>query len=129
VETTRKLRRELTYEVAKLNGLQRSGDLTVDDARTKTLAREIRKQAGICLDLLDQYQSILPGRMWSHAESKCGPLREDLRRTEIHFREVSGEFQSRLHGESYRRPAPEWRWDDIDEVEDCLDISDSGARN
>ena len=90
---------------------------------------EIRKQAGICLGLLDQYQSIVPGRMWSYAESKCRPLREDLRRTEIHFREVSGEFQSRLQGASYRRSAPEWRWDAIDKVDDCLDISDSGARN
>lgn len=88
MESTRKLRRELTYEVAKLNGLQPSGDLTVDDASTKALAIEIRKQAGICLDLLDQYQSSLPGRMWFYAESKCQPLREDLKRTEMHFREV-----------------------------------------
>jgi hypothetical protein len=129
VESTRKLRSELTYEVAKLNGLQRSGDLTVDDASTKALAMEIRRQAGICLGLLDRYQSSLPGRMWSYAENKCQPLREDLKRTEMHFREVSGEFQRSTQRRTYRHPAREWSWDEIYEVEDCLDSSDSGARN
>jgi hypothetical protein len=129
VESTRKLRRKLTYEVAKLNGLQRSGDLTVDDASTKALAIEIRKTAGICLDLLDQYQASLPGRMWSYGESKCQPLREDLKRTEMHFREVSAEFQRHTQGRSFSHSAREWRWGDIYEVEECLDSLVSGARN
>jgi hypothetical protein len=33
VESTRKLRRELGYEVAKLHGLQQTVDLTLDDAK------------------------------------------------------------------------------------------------
>lgn len=93
--STRKLRKELTDEVAKLRGLQQPLDPTLDDVSAKALAIQIREQAGICLDLLDQYQSSPPGRMWSDAETKCQPLREDLKRTEMLARAASGEWERR----------------------------------
>jgi hypothetical protein len=95
VASTRKLRKELTYEVAKLHALQHSLDPTLDDVSAKASAVQIREQAGICLDLLDQYQSSPPGRMWSGAERKCQPLRENLKRTERLFRAASGEWERR----------------------------------
>jgi hypothetical protein len=95
VANTRKLRKELIYEVAKLRGLQQSLDPTLDDVSAKELAIQIREQAGVCLDLLDQYQSSSPGRMWSDAERKCQPLRENLKRTERVFRAASGEWARR----------------------------------
>jgi hypothetical protein len=95
VASTRKLRKELTDEVAKLRGLQRSLDPTLDDVSVRAFATQIREQAGICLDLLDQYQSSAPGRMWSDAETKCQPLREDLKRTEMLSRAASGEWERR----------------------------------
>jgi hypothetical protein len=95
VASTRKLRKELTYEVAKLRGLQQSLDQNPDEASAKALVIQIREQAGICLGLLDQYQSSAPGQMWSVAERKCQPLREDLKRTEMLFRAASGEWQRR----------------------------------
>ena len=93
--STRKLRKELTCEVAKLRGLQQSVDPTLDHVSARPLAIQIRKQAGVCLDLLDHYQSSAPGRMWSYAERKCQPLREDLKRTEMLFRAASGEWARR----------------------------------
>lgn len=93
--STRKLRRELTYEVAKLRGLQLSYGPTLDDVSARRQAIQIRDQAGHCLHLLNQYQSNVPGRMWSYAESKCRPLREDLKRTEMLFRAASGEMERR----------------------------------
>lgn len=93
--SSRKLRKELIYEVAKLRALQQSFDPTLDDVRARPLAIQIREQAGICLDLLDTYQSSTPGRMWSDAERKCLPLREDLKRTERVFRAASGEWARR----------------------------------
>jgi hypothetical protein len=105
VANTRKHRRELTYEVAKLRGLERFVDPNLDDASAKALATQIRDQAEICLDLLDQYQSSVPGRMWSYAERTCQPLRNDLNRTARHFRAESGEWElrsdERLWGQSW----------------------------
>jgi hypothetical protein len=95
VTSSRKLRKELTYQVAKLRGLQLSLDPTLDVVSARPLAIQILEQAGICLDLLDQYQSSPPGRMWSDAERKCQPLREDLKRTERLFRAASGEWTRR----------------------------------
>ena len=60
MESTRKLRRELGYELAKLQALQESVDQTQDDASAKALAVQIREQAGICLTRLDRYQSSVP---------------------------------------------------------------------
>lgn len=102
---TRKHRRELNYEVAKLRVLQQFVEPIQNDPRAKALAIEIRDQAEICLDLLDQYQSSLPGRMWSYAERTCQPLRQDLKRTAMHFRAASGEWELRtgehLWGQSW----------------------------
>jgi hypothetical protein len=95
VASTRKLRKELTFELAKLRGLEHSVDGTPDDARAKALAIEIREQAVVCLDLLDQYESSVTGPTWSYAEMKCQPLREDLKRTEMFYRAASGEWQGR----------------------------------
>jgi hypothetical protein len=113
VESTRKLRRELGYHVAKLHGLQESVDLTLDDANTKALALQIREQAGKCLDLLDQYQSSVPGRMWFDAERKCRPLRDELRRTEMLFRSNSGEWDGRVLTVSSITRTGEWTCDDL----------------
>jgi hypothetical protein len=93
VASTRKLRRELTYEVTKLRGLQQTLDPTLDEVSAKALAIQIRKQAGICSNVLDRYQSSVPARMWSYAERKCQPLREDLKRTEMLYRAASGEWE------------------------------------
>lgn len=119
---SRKLKRELTFEYAKLNGLQQSVDLTLDDASTKALATEVRKQAGVCLQLLDKYQLSMPGRMRSYSEGKCQHLREDLRQTEMLFRDASGEFERRILQTSYRqrKGGPE-RWVDLYGLEDTLD--------
>jgi hypothetical protein len=95
VSVTSKHRRELAYEIAKLRGLQKSVDPAVDDSETQALALQIRDQAEICLHVLDQYQSSVPGRMWLDAERRCRPLREDLRRTGIQFRSTSGEMALR----------------------------------
>lgn len=92
--STRKLRKELTYEVAKLRRLQQSFDSFLDDpTATRALAIQIREQAEICLDLLNRYQSSPPGRMWSEAERRCQPLRWDLKQTEMQFRAASGEWE------------------------------------
>jgi hypothetical protein len=93
--STRKLRKELTYELAKLRGLELSADETADDVRARALALEIRDQAEICLAILDQYESSVPGPAWSYAETKCQPLREELKRTEMFFRTASGEMERR----------------------------------
>jgi hypothetical protein len=95
---------ELTYEVAKLRGLEHSLDPTLDDVSARPLAIRIREQAGICLALLDRYQASSPGRMWSDAERRCRPLREDLKRTERLFRAVSGEWARRT-GENDESPS------------------------
>jgi hypothetical protein len=95
VASTRKLRRELTDELAKLRGLQQLVDPTLDTVSARALAKQIRVQAEICLDLLNRYQASEPGRMWSYAERKCQPLREDLKRTEMRFRGASGEWERR----------------------------------
>ncbi len=105
--SSRKLRNELTNEVAKLRGMEQSLDPNLDDVSARPLALQIREQAGICLDLLDRYQSSSPGRMWSDAERNCQPLREDLRRTERLFRAASGEWARALaHGERGPESAP-----------------------
>jgi hypothetical protein len=104
VASTRKLRNELTHEIVKLRGLQQSVDPALDDVRAKALATEIREQAEVCLRLLDRYQSSVPGRMWSYAETKCRPLRDELKRTEMLFRAASGEWE-RLPAGMNRRPA------------------------
>lgn len=118
---SRRLRRELSFEYAKLNGLQKSVDLTLDDASTKALATEVRKQAGVCLRLLDKYQLSMPGRMRSYSEGKCQHLREDLRQTEMLFRDASGEFERRILQASYRqRKGPE-RWIDFCGLDEALD--------
>jgi hypothetical protein len=110
VANTRKHRRELSYEVAKLRGLEQFVDPALDDASAKALAKQIRDQAEICLDLLDQYQSSVPGRMWSYAERTCQPLRNDLKRTASHFRVASGEWELRA-GE---RPSDQLWWNRTD---------------
>jgi hypothetical protein len=104
--TTRRLKRELTDELAKLHGLvgvwslpvvgQHSVDGTLDEESSKELAGQIRDQAEICLNLLDQYQSSVPGPAWSYAERKCVPLRADLKQTEMFFRAASGEWEGRF---------------------------------
>lgn len=113
-------------EFAKLNGLQKSVDLTLHDAGTKALATEVRKQAGICLQLLDKYQLSMPGRMRSYAESKCQRFREDLRQTEMRFRDASGEFERRIL-QTERQHAGEGRWRDITLPEEALDDWDARA--
>lgn len=106
---TRRHRRELNYEVAKLRGLEKFVE-TLDDASAKALAIQIRDQAEICLDLLDQYQSSVPGRMWTYAERTCQPLRNDLKRTASQFRVASGEWELRA-GE---RPPDHLWWNRTD---------------
>lgn len=113
MERTRRLRRELSFELARLNGLQTSVDLTREDASTKAKATEIRKQAGVCLHLLDQYQSSMPGQMWAYTETKCRPLRDDLKRTEMLFRDASGEFERRLQGSWDRHHKIDRSWTDF----------------
>ena len=108
---TRKHRRELNYEVAKLRALERYVHPTLSDAKAKALAVQIRDQAEICLDLLDQYQASVPGRMWSYTERTCHPLRQDLRRTARHFREATGEWGLRTGDEL--GGTPWWRQVDL----------------
>ena len=127
VEKARKLQRELNYQLAKLNGLQQSGDLTIDDASGKALATEIRTQAGVCLDLLDRYQLSVPGRMWSYAESRCRPLRDDLRRTEMLFRDASGEFERRVIASPKSYEPCDLGWDDLYRLEEDVEGADPGA--
>jgi hypothetical protein len=105
---SRKLRKELSGELDKLHGLvgvwrlpvagQHSADGTLDDVSARVLAKQIREQAEVCLGLLDQYQASVPGPMWSDAERRCVPLREDLRQTEMLFRAASGEWEGRISG-------------------------------
>lgn len=115
VESTRKLRRELGYELAKLQALQESVDQTQDDASAKALAVQIREQAGICLSRLDHYQASVPTRMWSDGDGKLQPLREDLRRTEKVFRVHAGEWERRAETRSYSDRPFDWLWDAIDD--------------
>lgn len=99
----RRQRRELAYGIAKLRGLQRTAESTLDDAKCRALATRISQQAEVCLHLLDEYQSSVPGRMWSDAERRCQPLREDLRRTGRDFRVASGEMELRTREELWGR--------------------------
>ena len=115
MDKTRRLRRELGYQVAKLHGLQESVDPALDDVGTKALALQIRQQAGVCLHLLDQYQSSVPSRMWLDAERRCRPLREDLRRTEKLFRSNAGEWEGRTLLRDDLRRMCDWTWDDFHE--------------
>ncbi len=103
MDRTRKLRRELGYGLAKLRGLEQSVDASNNDAGTRALAIQTREQAEICLHLLDQYQSSVPSRMWSDAERRCQPLREDLRRIGVRFRTVSGEWELRTEERQWER--------------------------
>jgi len=95
VASTRKVRKELAGELAKLRGLQQSVDPSLSDVHAKALALEIRQEAERCLQLLDQYQSSVPGRLLSSADRKCQPLRDELKRTEMLFRAASGEMGRR----------------------------------
>jgi ketosteroid isomerase-like protein len=121
MDSTTKLRKQLSFEIAKLNGLQKSVDLTVDDPNTKALATEIREQAGRCLGLLDQYQLSMPGRMRSYSERGCQALRDDLRQTEMELRDASGIFQRRIEKRPHRDPISDWQWGDIYAAEPVLD--------
>ena len=127
MDRTRKLRRELGYGIAKLRVLEKSVDPADDDAGAKALATQIRVQAGVCLDLLDQYQLAVPGRMWTYAETKCRPLRDDLKRTELLFRDASGEFERRPEVRPYVHQMPEWKWGDGYESDDDLGGAEAGA--
>jgi hypothetical protein len=129
VDSTRKLRKELGYGLAKLHGLQETVDLTLDDESAKALALQIREQAGICLGLLDQYQSSVPGRMWSDAERKCQPLREELKRTEMLFRVNSGQWEGRVLTHSQLQQVEEWTWDDAYASFEDLGIAEPVARH
>jgi ketosteroid isomerase-like protein len=127
MDRTRKLRRELSYGIAKLRALEESVDPAVDDAGAKALATQIRQQAGVCLGILDQYQLAVPGRMWTYAETKCRPLRDDLKRTELLFRDASGEFARRSEVRPYVHQTPDWMWGDVYESDDDLRRGESGA--
>jgi hypothetical protein len=131
VDSSRKLRKELGYEIAKLHGLQQSVDLTRDEASAQALALKVREQAGVCLGLLDHYQSSVPGRMWSDAERRCKPLREELKRTEWLFRTNSGEWQRRTVRPSYAVDTGDWTFDDyfvgLDGRDSNTDEDGSGA--
>jgi ketosteroid isomerase-like protein len=127
MDRTRKLRRELSYGIAKLRVLEDSVDSADDDAGAKVLATQIREQAGVCLHLLDQYQLAVPGRMWTYAETKCRPLRDDLKRTELLFRDASGEFARRSEVRPYVHETPDWMWGDVYESDDDLGAGDAGA--
>jgi hypothetical protein len=99
--------------VAKLHDLQQTVDLTHDEASAKALAAQVRVQAGVCLGLLDQYQSSVPGRMWLDAERKCRPLREELRHTEKLFRVNAGEWERRTLTSSSLYRVCDWALDDL----------------
>lgn len=103
MDRTGKLRRELGYGLAKLRGLEQSVDASNNDASARALAIQTREQAEICLHLLDQYQSSVPSRMWSDAERRCRPLREDLRRIGVRFRTASGEWELRTEERQWKR--------------------------
>jgi hypothetical protein len=128
VESSRKLRRELTYAVAQLHGLQQSAELTLDDTSAKALALQVREQAGVCLKLLDHYQASVPGRMWSDAELKCRPLREELRRTEKFFRSSAGEWERRMASPSLYLP-DDRPWDGPSGPGPGLAPADAGPRD
>jgi ketosteroid isomerase-like protein len=127
MDRTRRLRRELSYGIAKLRILEESVDPAEDDAGAKALATQIREQAGVCLGLLDQYQLAVPGRMWTYAETKCRPLRDDLKRTELLFRDASGEFERRSEVRPYVHQTPDWMWGDVYESDDDLRRAGFGA--
>jgi ketosteroid isomerase-like protein len=113
--------------MAKLRALEETVDPTDDDAGARALATQIREQAGVCLDLLDQYQLAVPGRMWTYAETKCRPLRDDLKRTELIFRDASGQFERRAEIRPYVHQAPDWMWGDVYESDDDLGAARSDA--
>jgi hypothetical protein len=92
---TRKLRRELSWELSRLAGLERSVEETTDDGVAEELATKICRQAEVCLHLLDRYQSSVPGTGWSYAEKQCRPLRDDLKRTQTYYRAASGQMTRR----------------------------------
>lgn len=128
MDRTRKIRRDLSYGVAKLRVLEKSADPDAqDDSSSKALATQIREQAGVCLDLLDQYQLSVPGRMWTYAEAKCRPLRDDLKRTELQFRDASGEFERRAEKRSYDSETFDWSWADVYEEEGLVASEDPGT--
>jgi hypothetical protein len=95
VAHTRKLRKELTYELGVLRGLEHAVGGTFDEASAKELATMIREQAETCLKLLDRYEASVSGQGWSYAQGKCQPLRDDLKRTEMLFRGAAGEWTRR----------------------------------
>jgi hypothetical protein len=119
MDRTRKLRRELGYGLAKLRGLEESVDASNDDSSARALAIQTREQAEICLHLLDQYQSSVPSRMWSDAERRCHPLREDLRRIGVRLRTVSGEWELRSEERQWERS---W-WSSTDQSLACEPIT------
>ncbi len=98
VASTRKLRKELTYELAKLRRLQHFADGILDEVSAKAFARQIREQADICLALLDKYEGSAPGQEWSYAQRKCEPIRQDLTRTKRQALAASGEWWKRPTG-------------------------------
>jgi hypothetical protein len=121
MESSRRLKRELAFEFAKLNGLEQSVDLALDDASTKALATEVRKQAGVCLALLDKYQLSMPSRMRSYSEGKCQHFRDDLKRTEMRFRNAAGEFEGRIFQDRPERPpSGDTRLGDFSGLEEAL---------
>jgi hypothetical protein len=103
----------LSYEIAKLQTLQQSVDLTRDEESAKELASRIREQASTCLKLLDHYQSSAPGRMWFDAERQCKPLRDELKRTEMLFRVNAGEWNGRVLASSSVYRASDWALDGL----------------
>lgn len=129
MDRTRKLRRELSYGVARLRVLEKSVDPAQDDPSAKALATQIREQAGVCLDLLDQYQLSVPGRMWTYAETRCQPLRDDLKRTELQFRDASGEFKRRADKRTYSDVAFDWGWADVYEGQDLVAGGESDSED
>ena len=125
MDQTRKLRRELSDGVAMLRGLEQSVYQTDDDMTARSLALQIRSQAVVCLDLLDQYQLSVPGRMWSYAERKCQPLREDLKRTEKLFRSASGEMEYRAGEKDMRQDVAQSAESWLAYVASCTDANDA----
>ena len=92
---TRRLRRELSWELSRLAGLEQSVEETTDEGVAEELATKICRQAEVCLHLLDRYQSSVPGTGWSYAEKQCRPLRDDLKRTQTYYRAASGQMTRR----------------------------------
>jgi hypothetical protein len=90
MSSNRKLRKQLTYEVGRLNVMRRAMNPNLDAETGRIVATQLRDQARLCLSLVDEYQASAPKRLQTWAAKECQPLRDELEGTVLLFDIASG---------------------------------------